>query len=83
MSTIAHRRHNRNRRQLSEGLNYDRRSTNPLASVHGSYGQNGNVTARGNGHDRPLNDMSAPYGIYSLALRAYSNGQMVISDRVK
>ena len=65
------------RRRITEKKNYDVKSKNPLA---GSKLKGRGV--KGNGFDRPLNDMSAPYGAYSVVLRAYAKGEPIVSDKV-
>lgn len=69
-------------RRLGERLNYDIASKNPLARVSKSYPKKGVSTQKGNGFDKPLNNMSAPYGAYSVVLRAYAKGEPIVSDKV-
>lgn len=69
-------------RLRTETKNYDVKGRNPLATVSKSHPKGGVASKKGNGFDRPLNDMSAPYGAYSVALRAYAKGEPVVSDKV-
>ncbi len=67
---------------LSERKVYDVPSKNPTTKANNKgYGKNTPFLGK-NGYDKPLNNMSTPYGAYSIARRSSSTGSIAVNALV-
>ena len=65
-----------------ESIAYIKRSKNPLADPHRHrWGKNRNMIGR-NGFGKPLGNMAAPYGAYSMIRNAFGTGSPTVTDRI-
>lgn len=64
---------------LDEAKIYSKPSKNPMTQVNNKgYGKNTPFLGK-NGFGDPLNNMSTPYGAYSVARKAASNGSIAVN----